>query len=119
MPSVDPLLGKTRTSEYDCLSFAVDAWRHLVGDVDVLERINALSNGVHTENGHVVLSAVRGFEKLDGPESPCFVVMQRTKTQPHIGVYWKGRVLHMKDRAVEYQPLAVAKRYFTKIGFYR
>lgn len=119
MPSVDPLLSKTRTPGYDCLDFAIEAWEHLVGDTGVMARLHALSDGIHAEDGRVSLSAVRGFEKLESPSSPCFVVMQRTRTQPHIGIYHNGRVLHLKENGVEYQPIAVARRYFTKIGFYR
>jgi hypothetical protein len=78
----------------------------------------ALQTGVHAEDGRVILSAVRRFQKLEHPESPCFVVMQRSKTQPHIGIFYRGRVLHMKETGVEYQPIPVVRRYFTKIGFY-
>ena len=89
-----------------------------MGDPGVMDRLNALNDGIHAEDGRVVLSAVRGFQKLEQPISPCFVVMQRSKTQPHIGIYYNGRVLHMKENGVEYQPLQVVRRYFTKIGFY-
>lgn len=118
-PSVDPLLSRTPRTDYNCLDFATEAWAHLTGDAGVLDRLAALNAGIHAEDGRVVLSAVRGFRKLEQPMSPCFVVMQRSKTQPHIGVYHNGRVLHLKENGVEYQPLAVARRYFTKIGFYR
>jgi hypothetical protein len=118
MPSIDPLLARTPTNAYNCLDFVREAWSHLVGDPGVMARLQALSEGVHAEDGRVVLSAVRGFQRLERPASPCFVVMQRSKTQPHIGIFYKGRVLHMKDNGVEYQPLPVVRRYFTKIGFY-
>jgi hypothetical protein len=118
MPSIDPLLSRTPMAAYNCLGFVAEAWEHLVGGLDVMERLHALNAGIHAENGHVVLSTVRGFRKLAKPESPCFVVMQRNKTQPHIGVFYNGRILHMKENGVEYRPLQVAQRYFTKIGFY-
>jgi hypothetical protein len=116
--SVDPLLSRTPSAGYNCLDFVTEAYGHLMGDPGVMDRLNALNEGIHAEDGRVVLSAVRGFQKLERPISPCFVVMQRSKMQPHIGIYYNGRVLHMKESGVEYQPLPVVQRYFTKIGFY-
>lgn len=118
MPSIDPLLGRTPKPGYNCLDFVGEAWTYLMGDCDATKRLQRLNEGIHAEDGHVVLSAVRHFRKLDQPASPCFVVMQKTRTQPHIGIFYKGRVLHMKENGVEYQPLAVIQRYFTRIGFY-
>lgn len=117
-PSIDPLLSRTPAPGYNCLDFVLEAWNHITGDPDVAEKLNALSAGIHAEDGRVILSAVRGFAKLSQPASPCFVVMQRTKTQPHIGIFYKGRILHMKETGVEYQPVQVARRYFSRIGFY-
>jgi hypothetical protein len=74
---------------------------------------------VHTVHGKVLLSGVRGFTKLEKPESPCFVVMQRNRVQPHVGIFYKNRILHLTDHGVEFQPLQVARRYFVKIGFYK
>jgi hypothetical protein len=118
MPSIDPLLNRTPKPSYNCLDFVTEAWSHLTGDAGVMERLEALNTGIHAKDGRVVLSAVRGFAKLPQPSNPCFVVMQRFKTQPHIGIFYNGRVLHMKENGVEYQPLPVVRRYFTKIGFY-
>jgi hypothetical protein len=117
-PSSDPLLGRMPRPGYNCLDFAMEAWAHLYGNCDVVSRLNALSEGVHSDDGRVILSAVRGFRKLSQPTSPCFVVMQRSRMQPHIGIFYSGRVLHMKENGVEFEPLPVAKRYFTRIGFY-
>jgi hypothetical protein len=118
MPSIDPLLNRTPKPSYNCLDFVTEAWSHLVGDTGVMERLAALNAGIHAEDGRVVLSTVRGFARLPQPSSPCFVVMQRSKTQPHIGIFYNGRILHMIENGVEYQPLPVVRRYFTKIGFY-
>jgi len=119
MASIDSLLGRMPRDNYNCLDFAAEAWDHLVGNHDIKARLDALSAGVHAEDGHIILSAIRGFEKLYKPLSPCFVVMQRSKTQPHVGVFYNGRILHMRDNGVEYQPMQVVRRYFTKMGFYR
>jgi hypothetical protein len=116
--SIDPLLDRIPTASYNCLDFAIEAWRYLSGDPEAAERLERLSEGVRAEDGHVILSGVRGFTKLDRPRDPCLVVMQRTRTSPHIGIFLRGRVLHLKECGVEYQPIQVVRRYFTRIGFY-
>jgi hypothetical protein len=45
--------------------------------------------------------------------------MQRPKTPPHIGVFLRGKVLHLKESGAEFQPLDVASFGFTKMGFYK
>lgn len=62
---------------------------------------------------------MRGIKRLKSPVSPCFVLMQRSQTIPHIGVYWKGRVLHLNDKGAQYQPLNIARGYFPLIRFYK
>jgi hypothetical protein len=116
--STDPFLDRVPTPEYNCMDFVREVGEKLF-DGDTRTRLDQLCEGVHADNGHIVLGPVKGFVKLDKPESPCFVVMRRTKLSPHIGIFYNGRILHMKDDGVEFQPLRVARRYFTKIGFYK
>lgn len=118
MFSVDPFLDRTPRKDYNCLDFATEVWLAMNGD-NIKQKLDKLCAGVHSADGKVRLSGVRGFEKLEQPISPCFVVMQRNKVQPHIGIFFNGRILHLVDNGVENQPLLVAKRYFTKIGFYK
>jgi hypothetical protein len=118
MKSIDPYLDRMPKKGYNCLDFIREVWLDLFGD-DVRVRLDALCVGVHANDGRIVLSAVKGFEKLTTPISPCFVIMQRSKIQPHVGIFYNRRILHLKANGVEYQPLQVAKRYFTKIGYYR
>jgi hypothetical protein len=118
MPSIDPFLSRIPKPGYNCLDFTREVWSALF-EGDVRARLDALCAGVHDANGRIVLSGVKGFTRLEKPTSPCFVVMQRNKVQPHIGIFYQGRILHLMDRGVEFQPLQVARRYFTKIGFYR
>jgi hypothetical protein len=117
--SIDAYLDRRPRPGYNCLDFTREVWTGLFGDEDVRQRLDELCAGVHAEDGRVILGPVRGFRRLARPESPCFVVMQRSRVQPHVGIFYNGRILHMKETGVEYQPLQVAQRYFTKIGFYR
>jgi hypothetical protein len=116
--TIDPFLNRVPTKNYNCLDFVREVWLALFG-TDVKERLDNLCAGVHAADGRIRLSGVRGFEQLKTPVSPCFVVMQRNKVTPHIGIYLNGRLLHLRDNGVEYRPLNVARRYFKQIGFYR
>jgi hypothetical protein len=118
MLSIDPFLDRVRKTNYNCLDFSREVWLAMFGE-DIRQRLDKLCAGVRSDGGRIMLSGLRGFTRLELPESPCFVVMQRSKVQPHIGLFIRGRILHLADKGVEYQPLTVARRYFTKIGFYR
>jgi hypothetical protein len=118
MQSIDIYLNRVPKQNYNCLDFVNEVWLGLFGG-NVKERLDCLSSSIHATQGKILFAPVKGFTKLSKPESPCFVVMQRKKLTPHIGIYYNGRMLHLRDNGVEYQPLQVAKRYFTKIGFYK
>jgi len=111
--SIDPLLDRIPSRSYNCLDFAIDAWIHLSGDEHASEKLRSLCDRIR-----IFLSAVRGFKKLSKASSPCFVIMQKTRTDPHVGIFVDGRILHLIESGVEFQPIQVARRYFSKIGFY-
>ncbi len=58
------------------------------------------------------------FKKLEQPVEPCIVLLRRPKVTPHVGVFLKGKVLHINETGVEYQPLDIVSRGFTEIGYY-
>jgi hypothetical protein len=117
-PSIDEFLDRMPSKNYNCLDFVKEVWIGLFG-IDVKDKLDLLCAGVYSDKGILKFSAIKGFKKLNKPKSPCFVLMQRTKLSPHVGIYYNGRMLHLLGTGVEYQPLNVAKRYFTKIGFYK
>lgn len=114
--SIDPLFSKRYDkAAYNCAHFLVDAWRHVTGE-DLGDR---LAGFLRPPAARVVDWGQRhGFAPLDRPRSPCIVAMHRPRTVPHVGMYYRGRVLHLHERGVEYQPLDVASRGFTKLRYY-
>jgi hypothetical protein len=55
---------------------------------------------------------------LKAPVDPCVVLMQR-QAETHVGVYLRGRVLHIYERGgVQFQPLCVATLGFPKVRFF-
>lgn len=115
-PSVDPYLGRTYDRRrYDCLHFAADVWRDLTGE-DLRERLAGLLGA--PADRHVRLRHLRAFRHLAAPRSPCLVLFQRPRTPPHIGVFLRGRVLHLREQGAVHQPLELAALGWTSVRCY-
>ncbi len=102
---VDRYLGKEFSAEfYNCWDFAKEIWLELCG-----VRLTVAT----------VLQAQAEYEVLKQAISPCLVLMQGRSALPHIGVYYQGRVLHLKPEGARYQPLHLARLGFHTVTFYR
>lgn len=109
MFSVDPYLGREyRRAQYECWDLLRDAWLELTG-FDMGERPAAAG---------AALSVWRHFRQLAVPVSPSVVLMRRPRAVPHVGLFWRGRVLHIQPEGARYEPLERASFGFTEIGFY-
>lgn len=102
-----------KRSEYNCLAFASEVWKDLTGQ-DIATPLAELLAG-----GRVSRAQGQGFVRRDNLTDPCLVLMQRRRATPHVGVYVRGRVLHITESGVEYQPLDVVSRAFTSTRFYQ
>lgn len=112
--SVDKYLNRSYNRDfYSCLDFARDVWLDHTG-IDIRERLSSLFAPVQDRRlcGHI------DFKRSECPVDPCLVVMQRKHAIPHVGVYLRGRVLHIVEHGVEYLPLDVASRGFATVRFY-
>ena len=117
MPSVDRYLGRRfdRIS-FTCLDLAREVWRDTTGE-DLGERLQGLFAPAAERS--LASRHLRAFERLPGPVSPCLVLMRRPRAAPHIGVFLRGRVIHARERGVEFQPLEVVSFGFSLVEFYR
>ena len=115
MKSIDSFLDRLPTKQYNCLDFVREVWLYLCGE-DVTEKLTGLIGDFTTRRAN--LSGVKAFRRLKQPINPCFVVMQRFKYVPHCGIYLDGRILHLKDNGVEFQPIEVARSYFQIVRYY-
>jgi hypothetical protein len=113
---IDKFLDRMPSKDYNCLDFVREVWLEIVG-TDLKEQLDKMCFSVSCES--ISLASLHHFTRYSKPVNPCFVVMQRLRLSPHIGIFYNGRILHMTEQGVEYQPIQVAKRYFTKIGYYR
>lgn len=103
MISIDGFLGRVYEPGYKCLHFASDVWHYLTG-VDIRSRLLG---------GHIA-----SFRREERPVDPCIVLMQSRGVIPHVGVYYRGRVLHLTELGVQYQPVEIATLGFKTIRFY-
>lgn len=59
------------------------------------------------------------FTKLDKRVSPCIVLMERPPFPSHVGLWWRGRVFHLRDDSgPKYEPLEVASLGFSNVEYY-
>jgi len=115
---VDRHLGaRWRGDDYNCLHFATDVWRDLTGE-DVTEGLIATMAQTTAER-RMTRRAVRAFSRLEGPQDPCLVLMRRPRSEPHVGVFMRGRVLHLTERGAEFMEPAVASRGFKEVVYFR
>lgn len=119
--SIDAFLDRAydRTS-YTCLHFAAEVWQHETGE-DVQDRLAAVLASLdgQEERAPFVSGHVRAFRRLATPRSPCFALMQRPGSEPHVGVYLRGRILHITPKGVEFFPPSLASRGFTSVRYYQ
>ena len=113
--SVDPFLDREQSKTYNCLDFVREVWLDMTGQ-DITAKLTRLQGAFSDRKATV--SGVKGFRRLLEPSSPCFAVMQRYLFVPHIGIYLDGRILHLTDKGVQFQPLVVARQYFISVKYY-
>ncbi len=114
--SIDCYLGRRYNNRsYNCLHFARDVWYDLTG-VDITDRLSGLFNPI---DRIVKRENLATFTRLDSPVDPCLVLMQRPRVDAHIGVFIRGKVLHIQPTGVQFVPLEFASRGFKTVRYYR
>jgi hypothetical protein len=113
MIQVDRWLDRTRSQHYRCFDFVREVWLATFGE-DVGDRLKHFLN-----ERQFALSDIKKCKVLNKPVDPCFVLMQRDRRiEPHIGIWHRGKVLHLAGTGAQYLRLeAVAFRY-TRITFF-
>lgn len=101
----------------NCWHTLRDAWLELTG-TDLGDRTPE----------HLSLAALVGrfnsdvptFRQLPAPAEPSIVLMRQPGQVPHVGLYWKRRVLQMARSGPSYLPLHMATAGYPAdgIGFY-
>ena len=104
--SVDKYLDRRfHRQNYNCLDFVCDVWKDEVGED--LRPILYKHTGCR-----------RSFVELEAPSEPCIVLLRRSDHTPHVGIYLRGRILHIHELGVEFFPLDVVAQQYSSVKFY-
>lgn len=114
--SVDPYMSREFHQErYNCWDLLREAWLELTG-FDIGHRTPAPASP---------LAMIRRFDReesqfvrLPGPVSPSIVLMRRPRLVPHVGLFWRSKVLHIKETGPRYERRADAMFGFIEERFY-
>lgn len=117
MTSVDAFLDRVYNERhYNCLHFTVEVWRALTGE-DIAERLDGLLSGPVADR-RIRRPHTGAFLSLPDRRSPCLALMQRARIAPHVGIYLRGRVLHIRETGPAFEPLEIATYGWKKVRFY-
>lgn len=114
--SVDKYLDKKyNLKNYNCVHFACDVYFSETG-----KNIHEIFYGLLLSKADrfVNMSSLKKMKKHKAPVSPCIVLFQARKCEPHVGVFIRGRVLHITPEGVKFEELSQAGYFFTKASFY-
>lgn len=114
LASVDRFLFARRRPGYDCLDLVCDVWEAHTG-----ERIRDRLGDLLASDGRRIGNARAGFRRLPEPADPCIVVFHSDRSDPHVGVFLRGRVFHLLGRSPEFTEPDVAARGFTRVRYFR
>lgn len=112
---IDDFLARVPSKLYNCFDFVRDVRKADTG-VDIGDRLQLLRGAFSDRKATV--SGLRGWPRLAVPVDGCFVVMQRKRTTPHIGVWVRGKVLHLGFTGAEHTALKNVARRFTKVVYF-
>lgn len=116
MTSVDKYLDRTyHRRDYNCGHFVADVWRDLTG-VDISAAVCGL--WAPTGQGRASLKQLRAFKRLREPVSPCIALLSPPRGQTHVGIYLRGRILHINPPGVSFDLLEVATLGFAHTRYY-
>lgn len=112
----DYLLKEFHPTKYNCWDFTRDVWKELTGT-----DLGQQTPSVHTPKDYTdrALQVANTLTRLDQVADPCIVLFQRRRISPHVGVYYRGRVLHLDSRGAKYLPLDQVSATYTTVTYYQ
>lgn len=113
---VEPYMGKAFDAKhYNCWHFVREAWKDLTS-LDLGDQVpEHRSPQTYTEQA---LKVANTMIRLDKPVSPCLVLMQRKRIEPHVGIFYQNKVLHLNINGVEYRALDQVTAKYPQVSFY-
>lgn len=118
LASVDRFLARRPDGDrYNCLHLADEIWFAHTG-----ERLSDRLKVFHEPEAdrQVRKTDVAAFTRLSAPQDPCLVLMRRPfGGRPHVGVFLRGKVLHLSERGARFERLDLARVGFSSVRFYK
>lgn len=108
-------MGKVRGPDYNCAHYVAELWQDETG-----QDIRHVLGGFLARAGArcATPAPIHTTRRIHAPVSPCIVLFRRVKAVPHIGIYLRGRVVHLAGQRPIRQPLAVARLGYTSVRYY-
>lgn len=119
LASVDPFLSRRRVAAkpgrpgYDCRHFAREVWLAHTGQ-DIADALPWLLDGKPTARA----AGMDRLTRLPELTDPCLVLFRSTDRN-HVGVFLRGRVLHLTESGVLYERLDLVSVMYSELRFYR
>ncbi len=117
MIDIDTYLQKTHhMKNYNCWDFIRDVWEELTGE-DIGMRTPKLATRKNMKERFT--EEEKHFKRLTEKQDPCIVLFKRGKMLPHVGIYLRGKVLHLPEKSNgKFEPLELVKMPFKNVRFY-
>ena len=117
MFTVDNYLPKVHNMEdYNCWDFIREVWLELT-DEDIGFRTP--KNVTRKAMKEKFAREEADFTQIDTPIDPCIVLFKRHRVLPHVGIFVRGKVLHLPEHShAKYEKLEIASLGFKEVGFY-
>lgn len=105
------------SKDYNCAHFAREVWESLTGE-NIDKKLGTMLTEA-AKSRHFTTNLRREFKRLPAAVDPCLVIMRRPRSAPHIGVYVRGKVIHITELGVHYQPVHMAARCFNSVEYFK
>lgn len=109
------LMRATLSPDYNCAHFVCDAW-----EVEAGQDIRPVLHGFLARRGErrATMQLVNAMRRIPAPVGPCVVLFRRVKATPHVGLFIRGRVLHLTDSGPIRQLVDVARIGYHSVRYY-
>lgn len=113
------MYAKTYDAEsYNCVHFTCDIWQILTGE-DISDLLGIFVPKVGMSDSFFKNPKRRFFKKIEAPVSPCLVLITDRIANPHIGVYYRGGMIHIGSKiGVKFNKIKDVTCNFSRVRFY-
>lgn len=101
--------------QYNCFDFAREV-RIAYDGLDLIHIFPWLGNRFGRRQ--LRKNELRKVYRVPAPKNGSFCVYQRPRTQPHIGIWWNGRVLHLPESGAIWEPQANITRRYPYVSYF-